>query len=66
MRIVVVTAAWVMGSLLFGLVAGQLFRFFGERDRVEEESISLFEKNLSSAPGAVSHTAGGDPGLKVA
>lgn len=49
MTTAMVMGAWVVGSFLFGLLAGQLFRFLAERGRLEEESVSLFQKKLSSA-----------------
>lgn len=65
MTIATVIGAWGVGSFLFGLLAGQLFRFFGRRGRAEEEFMSSLERNATSALHAPSQGPNGD-GLRVA
>jgi len=64
MILATVIAAWVIGSFLFGLVAGQLFRYFGKRGRAEEEFVSHLEPQHVSPSAASNDRAGA--GLKVA
>jgi hypothetical protein len=66
MTLTTVIAAWVIGSFLFGLLAGQLFRFFGSRGRAEEEFLSHLEQKDSSAVHAASDDPNGEAGLRVA